>query len=887
MATSTFAKFPAETFAVTVDFTDSLATGDSLTTHTVTATKVSDSSDATSTVIDASEVVLGVVEIQVKDGTASEDYLIDVQVDTLLGDLFEKQVTMRILPILSGTEVGPFAYSLCPQLRFGGPAVPGGYLYTYDAGSSIPRATYADAEGFSQNTNPVVLDSAGRANIWLQGYYYFELWTGDKDEEDTQATLIWSQDNVSGEDVIRSDLSSTATGKGAALIGATGQSGKTLGSLLDQSYTLDIYPGSVTTGDLRVTGPWYDSRRETTLAAAIAAAEAAGKWLLVTEDVHIGSAISAPTLLRLECAPGVTIYVDASVGNNPALTLAANKAQVIGCTFDSTANHTDGNDDDFMAPDTLDVNLRRTLVLTGDDVLVKDSVFLQSVVGVEFSTVNRGKIVDCFAYNDLIVAGSGPDVTAYNNYHAAFYFDASHDCVVENVTTYGHGQGLLSGAVGMRNTVINSRFFYPSNNGTYFSSGHGHAVIGSTTYGADNDGFKARGTGTRFIGNRVYQPDTTTVAQGILSVAYVVEGTGTPTGDYNGFEGLIEGNYAEGNFENAYRVDAQDGGFLKNFIITNNQWKLSGDRSLHAIVVSPAGADGFEITNNRGEGHNIGVYLNPATGKYYDRGLISGNGLDSPTGDGIRATRLRYSRILGNSAQNATSSDAGINLIESSYNLIANNDVSDPASAGVAYGIEETGASDYNRYLQNILPTYAAGVTLPAIFAGVHNSVVPAQTAVVETLAGHRIFFPGEARTYILDPGGSGRNVTPNSQQFPEGYEVTVINTADAAETLTFDPSGIAAGVPQGVQSQFVYTGTAWVRIGDLVVAGATTASDGDTITHGFGSTPSVVTITGSVAGEFVAVTAVSSTTFTVAIRATAGAGGDPGTTQTIYWRVS
>jgi hypothetical protein len=40
-----------------------------------------------------------------------------------------------------------------------------------------------------------VLDSAGRAAIWLDGFYYMELWTGDKDL--AGSTLLWTQDNVS------------------------------------------------------------------------------------------------------------------------------------------------------------------------------------------------------------------------------------------------------------------------------------------------------------------------------------------------------------------------------------------------------------------------------------------------------------------------------------------------------------------------------------------------------------------------------------------------------------------------------------------------------------------------------------------------------------------
>lgn len=43
----------------------------------------------------------------------------------------------------------------------------GGLVYTYLAATLTPQATYTDQGGLTQNANPVVLDSSGRASIWL------------------------------------------------------------------------------------------------------------------------------------------------------------------------------------------------------------------------------------------------------------------------------------------------------------------------------------------------------------------------------------------------------------------------------------------------------------------------------------------------------------------------------------------------------------------------------------------------------------------------------------------------------------------------------------------------------------------------------------------------
>jgi hypothetical protein len=51
----------------------------------------------------------------------------------------------------------------------------GGLIYTYQAGSTTPLATYTDVNGTIANSNPIVLDSSGRtpSEIWLTyGFNY-------------------------------------------------------------------------------------------------------------------------------------------------------------------------------------------------------------------------------------------------------------------------------------------------------------------------------------------------------------------------------------------------------------------------------------------------------------------------------------------------------------------------------------------------------------------------------------------------------------------------------------------------------------------------------------------------------------------------------------------
>lgn len=81
-----------------------------------------------------------------------------------------------------------------PKMQFfdanGDPLV-GGKLYSYAAGTTTPLATYTSSSGAVSNTNPVILDSRGEANVWLAlTPYKFKLTTASDVE-------IWTVDNVS------------------------------------------------------------------------------------------------------------------------------------------------------------------------------------------------------------------------------------------------------------------------------------------------------------------------------------------------------------------------------------------------------------------------------------------------------------------------------------------------------------------------------------------------------------------------------------------------------------------------------------------------------------------------------------------------------------------
>lgn len=72
-----------------------------------------------------------------------------------------------------------------------GDPLSGGLLYSYQAGTTTPLATYTDRAGGTANANPTVLDANGEADVWVTPgvLYKFVL-------KDSAGVVQWTADNV-------------------------------------------------------------------------------------------------------------------------------------------------------------------------------------------------------------------------------------------------------------------------------------------------------------------------------------------------------------------------------------------------------------------------------------------------------------------------------------------------------------------------------------------------------------------------------------------------------------------------------------------------------------------------------------------------------------------
>lgn len=97
----------------------------------------------------------------------------------VLGLPARAQVTVSLAPV--------------PVLQFvdgAGKPYANGTITTFAAGSNTLQATYRSSDGVGQNTNPVVLDGSGRAQIWLARLSY------KVQLKDAAGHQIWIVDNV-------------------------------------------------------------------------------------------------------------------------------------------------------------------------------------------------------------------------------------------------------------------------------------------------------------------------------------------------------------------------------------------------------------------------------------------------------------------------------------------------------------------------------------------------------------------------------------------------------------------------------------------------------------------------------------------------------------------
>lgn len=95
----------------------------------------------------------------------------------------------------NAAEAGPFVKAT--WLDDNGSPCNSCLLWAYIAGSTTPQTTYTTTAGNVANTNPVVLDAAGRADVFLGPHAYKLVLEKPATVDDDHGAVIWSEDNIS------------------------------------------------------------------------------------------------------------------------------------------------------------------------------------------------------------------------------------------------------------------------------------------------------------------------------------------------------------------------------------------------------------------------------------------------------------------------------------------------------------------------------------------------------------------------------------------------------------------------------------------------------------------------------------------------------------------
>ena len=98
-----------------------------------------------------------------------------------------------------------------------GAPLAGGQVFTYLAGTSTPQTTYSNSTG-TTNTNPVVLDANGYADIWLDPTLAYKIVLMD-----ANSNLLWSVDQVTYTTGISTWNANATYQQGAIVLDTSGQ----------------------------------------------------------------------------------------------------------------------------------------------------------------------------------------------------------------------------------------------------------------------------------------------------------------------------------------------------------------------------------------------------------------------------------------------------------------------------------------------------------------------------------------------------------------------------------------------------------------------------------------------------------------------------------------
>lgn len=270
-------------------------------------------------------------------------------------------VGLLFLALESKAQVSVVPYQN-PRVTFlcSGAPCSGGFLFTYQAGTLNPQATYKDSTGLpqAQNSNPIILDSTGSAVIYLtqaQSYKFIL--------QNAQAIQQWSQDNINALSLIVSNPAANASQSIAGPI------------------SLGIYGITAATANIQCIRNicFADQFSGADLGLQIAAADAqlgsSKGQIWVTSSGTVSTAVTISANHDLICAGS---QVTLSMSTTSSAILQSSHTRVKGCNFSSSL--TSGVNGEIFSQSTTDVQ-------------AEDVTFLGGGAHIQYNNVSKFRII--------------------------------------------------------------------------------------------------------------------------------------------------------------------------------------------------------------------------------------------------------------------------------------------------------------------------------------------------------------------------------------------------------------------------------------------------------------------------------------------------------------
>lgn len=507
-----------------------------------------------------------------------------------------------------------------PKLQFfdaGGNPLVGGKLYTYEAGTTTPLATYTDSTGNTANPNPVILDSRGEASVWFGSGQYKVRLTTSTDVE------IWTVDNLNGPDA--ATLARLAQSDGSSLIGYLPSGAGAIATTVQQQFRnqqgwfvnvkdAPFYAqGDGVTDDSAAIQAAVDSVPATGGTVYFPAGVYRGYMLIWRSNITIMGAGSASTMIKLpNNCPNITVPHD---GVPNPITGLPNVIEVGQCALGNAANTyerinvigvtLDGNYTNNPAP-SVDL-FGHGMILTK-----ASKCFINDVVAQNCHLTGIDNVINS-NYNHISATTMNcGNATVYGGHYPNFDINSSKYCQFNIISSGGYyGARMLDNCW---SNVLNVQIYSPLFTGLVYNNQTVNAsysnIINATVVDGCNLG-QGISVGSNCINSQLNITVRNVVGTGFLmggfSAASAPSGNTINVNTYNcGGPGVYLSQYCKFNsFNLVSKQDGRTGAAGANFAIdvdgaTYNQFKVviqEGAAPQTRGFVFRAGSNNNQITN--------------------------------------------------------------------------------------------------------------------------------------------------------------------------------------------------------------------------------------------------------------------------------------------------